>query len=201
MAAGTALEVDQERVAEQIVPPAKLAHFVIRTSRYEEILNWYLTVLKAHIVFKNEALAFMTYDDEHHRLAVINMPGLTEQPEGAAGVHHVAFTYASLKDLLENFERLKQLGIDPVFPINHGPTTSIYYADPDHNQLELQVENFDTVEESSAFFFSDAFAVNPIGTEFDPALLLARLRAGEPETQLKMRPDVGAKGLADVKLR
>ena len=195
------LDVDKAKVADQIVPPAKLAHFVIRTSRYEEILQWYQTVLKLHIVFKSDALAFLTYDEEHHRLAVINMPNLSEQPEGAAGVHHIAFTYNSLKDLLENYERLKQLGIEPVFPINHGPTTSIYYADPDHNQLELQVENFDTVEESSKFFYSEAFSVNPIGVEFDPAELLARLRAGEPEAVLKMRADVGAKGLEDVKLR
>ena len=200
MAADVALK-EGGASAHGIVAPAKLAHFVIRTSRYEQILAWYQTVLNAHIVFKNDALAFLTYDDEHHRLAVINMPGLSEQPEGAAGVHHVAFTYASLKDLLENYERLKQIGIEPVFPINHGPTTSIYYADPDYNQLELQVENFNNVEESTAFFFSDAFAENPIGTEFDPADLLARLRAGEAEVDLKRRPDVGPKGLSDVKLR
>lgn len=193
----------KERVAEagEMVPPAKLAHFVIRTSRYEEILDWYQTVLNARFVFQSDALSFLTYDEEHHRLAVINMPGLAEQPEGTAGVHHIAFTYNSLKDLLENYERLKSVGITPVYPINHGPTTSIYYADPDHNQLELQVENFDTVEESTAFFFSQAFAENPIGTEFDPADLLARLRAGEPEVDLKRRPDVGRKGLEDVKLR
>lgn len=184
-----------------VVPPSKLAHFVIRTSRYEEILRWYQTVLNARFVFKSDQLSFLTYDDEHHRLAVINMPNLADQSEGVAGVHHVAFTYDSLKDLLENYERLKSVGIAPVFPINHGPTTSIYYADPDHNQLELQVENFDTVEESTQFFFSEAFAENPIGTEFDPADLLARLRAGEPEADLKRRPDVGRKGLADVKLR
>ncbi len=184
-----------------IVSPSKLAHIVLRTSQYATMLDWYKTVLNAKAAFENEGLAFLTYDDEHHRVAILNIPTLAEQPEGITGVHHVAFTYESLRTLLENFERLESLGIKPVYSINHGPTTSLYYADPDHNQLEFQVENFDSVEESGEFFFSAAFAENPIGVEIDPAELLGRLRGGEPEGALKTRADVGARSLADVKLR
>lgn len=184
-----------------IVSPSKLAHFVVRTGRYAEILDWYKTVLKATSAFESEALAFLSYDDEHHRIAVLNIPGLADQADGVAGVHHIAFTYDSLTVLLENFERLKALGITPSYVINHGPTTSLYYEDPDRNQLEFQVENFDSVEESGKFFFSEAFAENPIGVEFDPEELLRRLRAGEPEASLKRRPDIGKQTLADVKLR
>jgi catechol 2,3-dioxygenase-like lactoylglutathione lyase family enzyme len=185
----------------KIVSPSKLAHFVVRTSQYAKLVDFYKTVLNASAVFENEALAFLTYDDEHHRVAILNIPGLAEQPQGIAGVHHVAFTYNSLTELLENYERLKALGIVPIFNINHGPTTSLYYEDPDHNQLEFQVENFASVEESGKFFFSEAFAENPIGTEFDPDVLLARLRAGEDEAELKRRPDIGKRGLSDAKLR
>jgi hypothetical protein len=143
----------------------------------------------------------LSYDDEHHRVALINMPDLSAQAEGVAGVHHIAFTYDTLGDLLENYERLKEIGIVPKFVVNHGPTTSLYYEDPDRNQLEFQVENFPSIEESTRFFYSQAFAENPIGVEFDPGDMLQRLRAGESETELKRRPDVGARGLADVKLR
>ena len=185
-----------------IVSPSKLAHIVLRTGQFETMLDWYKTALNAKPAFETEGLAFMSYDDEHHRIAILGIPGLAPQPENVAGVHHVAFTYDSLTTLLENYERLKQLGIEPVFPINHGPTTSLYYADPDGNQLEFQVENFDTVEESGKFFFSEAFAKNPIGVEIDPADLLRRLRAGEDEASLKVRPDIGVQTLADVtKLR
>jgi catechol 2,3-dioxygenase-like lactoylglutathione lyase family enzyme len=184
-----------------IVSPSKLAHFVLRTGRYAEILEWYKTVLNAKPAFESDALAFLSYDDEHHRVAILNIPTLTEAPAGIAGVHHVAFTYDSLLVLLENYERLKVLGITPSYVINHGPTTSLYYEDPDHNQLEFQVENFASVEESGKFFFSEAFAENPIGVEFDPDELLRRLRAGEPEEDLKRRPDIGKQSLSDVKLR
>lgn len=187
--------------AAAVVAPVKLAHFVLRTSRFREMIAWYKTALGAHAVFANELLAFLTYDQEHHRVAILNVPNLADQAEGAAGVHHVAFTYATLADLLSNYERLAALGIEPVFVINHGPTTSLYYADPDHNQLEFQVENFATVEDSTAFFYSAEFAENPIGVEFDPRELLRRLRAGEPEQELKKRARAGARGLSDIKLR
>lgn len=188
-------------VRSRMAKPIKLAHFVVRTSRYKEVVDFYKLVFRADASYENDALAFLTFDEEHHRIAVLHIPGLADQPDGVTGVHHVAFTYESLSDLLENFERLKSVGIVPVYVINHGPTTSLYYEDPDRNQLEFQVENFATVEESGKFFFSEAFAQNPIGVEFDPEDLLRRLRAGEPEEDLKRRPDVGARGLADVKLR
>lgn len=184
-----------------IVSPIKLAHFVLRTSRYEEMVAWYKRVLNARPAFENGLLTFLSYDEEHHRVALIHVPDLKDQTDGFSGVHHTAFTYGSLSDLMENYARLREIGVRPIYVINHGPTTSLYYADPDGNQLEFQVENYDSVEESTQFFYSPQFAENPIGVEFDPEEMLSRLRSGEPEAQLKHRPNAGAKGLADVKLR
>ena len=48
--------------------PTKLAHIVYRTRHFERMLEWYKTVFDARIQYQNPALAFMTYDDEHHRL-------------------------------------------------------------------------------------------------------------------------------------
>jgi hypothetical protein len=96
---------------------------------------------------------------------------------------------------------LDQAGIRPVCCLNHGPTTSMYYADPDGNQVELQVDNYDTVQEAGAFFYSAAFAQNPIGVDFDPADLAARFHAGEDEASIKRRPDSGARGLDTLNLR
>ncbi len=201
MTTQTSLKTADATSQSAIVPPIKLAHFVLRTSKYEELVAWYKLVFGARASFENELLSFLTYDDEHHRVAILRVPDLAEQPAAAAGVHHIAFTYATMADLMGQYERLRDLGIKPVFVINHGPTTSLYYADPDGNQLEFQIENFPTIEESTQFFYSDEFAENPIGVEFDPDELLRRLRAGEPEAELKKRPRVGARGLADVKLR
>ena len=57
------------------------------------------------------------------------------------GVDHVAYTYASLNDLLENYAQLKEKGIRPYWCVHHGITVSMYYADPDGNQMEFQVDS------------------------------------------------------------
>ena len=169
---------------EQTVPPVKLAHFVLRTPNFDQTRRWYRTVLGASPVFENDFLCFMTYDDEHHRLALINTPEAAQKGENTAGVDHIAFTFANMGDLLGTFARLKADGIEPYWCINHGPTTSMYYRDPDGNQIELQIDNFETQEDLDAFFGSGAFQQNPIGVEFDPERLLERFEYGDSKEDL-----------------
>jgi catechol-2,3-dioxygenase len=190
-----------KKVPRQSMSPAKFAHVVLRSSNFNAIVNWYKTVLCATTAFSDGNLAFLAYDEEHHRIAVLNIPGLNPQPDGMVGMHHMAFTYASLGDLVATYERLNELQIRPVTCINHGPTTSMYYVDPDGNQVELQVDNYDTVEEAGKFFYSPAFAMNPIGVDFDPSELAKRFHSGEDEASIKMRPDSGARGLDTLNLR
>ena len=197
----TALAPDPStRSASGIVSPSRLAHVVLRTSRFEELLGWYKLVLNATPAFESPTIAFLAYDDEHHRIALIKIPGLAPQPEGAAGVHHFAFTYDSLHDLLGNYMRLKEAGVVPIWGVNHGPTTSLYYADPDGNQIECQVDNCPSVEEAGEFFFTDAFAENPIGVDFDPEELYRRLIAGEEENALKRYRREGPRGVEESPL-
>ena len=82
--------------------------------------------------------------------------------------------------------RLKRQGILPVWSINHGPTISLYYEDPDGIRLEFQVENFDS-DHTAAFFFTEEFARNPIGVNIDPDYLLSRLRNGATHEELRQR--------------
>ena len=102
----------------------------------------------------------------------------------APGLDHVAYTLNSLEELLSTYKRLKGEGIVPVWPINHGLTTSMYYEDPDGLRVEFQVENFDTKNELQAYMHSGAFAENPIGVEFDPEKLLERFENGDPIEEL-----------------
>jgi catechol-2,3-dioxygenase len=54
------------------------------------------------------------------------------------GLEHIAATYGSLGELLATYRRLATHRIEPYWSINHGPTISLYYKDPDGNRLELQ---------------------------------------------------------------
>ncbi len=198
----TPLKETKMNQATTVAPvPAKLAHVVLRTSQFAAMQEWYLSVLAARTIYADAGLAFLTYDEEHHRVALLNAPDLAPQGAGMAGVHHVAFTYANLGDLVATFERLRDLAIMPVYCTNHGPTTSLYYQDPDGNQIELQVDNFDTIEEATAFFYSPEFGENPIGVDFDPAELARRFHAGEADADIKRRPSIGQRGLDSLPLR
>lgn len=170
--------------------PSRLAHIALRTNRLAELVDWYCKVLGAHVAHGSDKVAFLTYDDEHHRIALIgleNYPPRDDTPR--VGHYHTAFAYDSLADLLGAYQRLLGLGIAPYRSINHGPTVSFYYVDPEGNQIELQVDSFPDAQATNAWMRSEAFRRNPIGIEFDPEDMVKKLRAGVPEAELLRRPD------------
>ena len=167
------------------IAPAKFAHCVIRTKQFGPLVEWYKTLLEAESIFENPFVCFMTYDEEHHRVAIVNNPTLEERPLNAVGLDHLAFTYANIDDLLTTYCRLRELGITPSTTIHHGPTMSLYYLDPDRNQVELQIDTFETATELRTWMESAQFASNPIGVLFDIESVVARWKAGEPAHELR----------------
>ena len=168
-----------------VVKPANFAHFVLRVTDLKASIAFYEKLLGMHVVHEAPFIAFLTYDAEHHRVALVVTPVTDQAPPGAAGLDHVAYTFSSLEALLGSYLRLKELGIVPVWSINHGPTTSLYYADPDGNRIELQVDNFETEQQAQDFMSSDVFVQNPIGVEFDADKLAARFIAGDAIEELQ----------------
>ena len=64
----------------------------------------------------------MSYVDEHHRVAFLNPGGFAPREPGeresgdfragkGAGLHHMAFTFKSLGELLDTYTRLQESGI------------------------------------------------------------------------------------------
>ncbi len=172
------------------IRPAKFAHVVYRTFKFDDMIAWYQKVFDAHIQHRSPGIAFVTYDEEHHRMAFLNMSMFApDAPKGrndVVGVDHVAYTFNSMHDLFENYAQLKDMGVKPYWCLHHGLTISLYYADPDGNRMEFQVDAC-SLEEAAAFMEGPGFAQNPIGVEFNPDEWLARLRAGEPESAFMTR--------------
>ena len=94
---------------------------------------------------------------------------------------------ASLDDLLENYSQLKARGITPYWCVHHGVTVSMYYADPDGNQMEFQVDCFESNDDANAFMSGPGFAENPIGVEYDPNAWLVQKRAEASITSKLLR--------------
>lgn len=174
------------------IRPAKFVHVVYRTRRFEEMVRWYEKVFDAKVQYQNPVLAFMTYDDEHHRFAFVNLAvlqpeGSEKDRQGSIGVDHVAYTYRSLAELFDNYVQLKEQGILPYWCVHHGITVSMYYGDPDGNQMEFQVDACSSNAEANAFMYGPGFDVNPIGVEYDPDDWLARMKAGAPDSEFLLR--------------
>jgi hypothetical protein len=144
---------------------------------------FYLTLLNARAAYADRLATFIRYDEEHHRIVIVNMPHLRVSETPVAGVAHFAFTYRSLADVLGTYLRMKQGGARPCWCINHGFTTSIYYHDPDGNMVETQYDNMNTAD-ADDFMRSPYFGINPVGVDFDPELLIKRYERGDPLSEL-----------------
>src|SRR5882724_11546529 len=168
--------------------PSKLAHVVLQTSRFQETRDWYLTVLSAEVAFENDDVAFLRYDDEHHRIGIINARDARPLDKSSACVEHVSFTFEKLDELLGTYLRLKSLGIVPFWPIIHGPTVSLYYRDPNGVKVELQYDVLRTAEAVDAFFAAGNYLENFMGVIFDPDEMIRRFESGEPLGSLTKRP-------------
>jgi catechol-2,3-dioxygenase len=171
-------------------PAPVLHHINLKTTRLEAMIEWYGRVVGTTTVFKFPAGAWLTNDGANHRIALLALPGLSDDPdkERRAGLHHTAFEYATFADLMGSFERLHGEGITPEVCLDHGMTISLYFRDPDRNMVELQADAFGSWEASKAWMqTSPAFAANPIGVMFDPEQVLAAFRAGAPFQDLHRR--------------
>jgi catechol 2,3-dioxygenase-like lactoylglutathione lyase family enzyme len=166
------------------VVPSRLAHVALRTRQFREVFAWWGNLLEADVVFENGFIGFLSFDDEHHRIAVVQLPDVAAPVPKTSGLDHVSFTYARLADLVATYERLAATGVRPAWCVNHGPTLSLYYADPDGNQAELQVDRFATADEATEFLGSRAFANHPVGHSVDFDDLVRRFHAGESDLSL-----------------
>ncbi len=169
-------------------------HINLKTLRIQALIDWYGTVLGMKPNFQFPGGAWLTNDEANHRIALLTSPHLREDPDKQkhTGMHHSAFEYASMGELLETYLRLKALGIEPHACLDHGMTTSYYYADPDGNSVELQSDNFGSWQESGEFMRNTAaFAANPIGMPIDPAQMAQAYRAGASFAELHTRAYAG----------
>lgn len=157
-----------------------LHHVTFKTSRLDDMIDWYALVVGADVQFRDPGAAWMTNDAANHRIAFLAIPGLADDADKMRhnGMHHCAFEYENFDDLMSSFERLRSAGVVPAFCLDHGLTISLYYKDPEGNFVELQCDCFSDWKLSSAFMrTSPDFAKNPIGVFFDPALVYTAYKA------------------------
>lgn len=165
-----------------------VSHYGLRVRDLQKATDWYIKFLEARVEHDMGFGVFMTFDDEHHRMVIFTDDATVEKDPNAAGVEHVALGLPDFASLAENYERLKALGITPSLPVNHGFTTSLYYDDPEGNQIELSVDNFATKDECRAWMKTERMAqlMKPpnFGDVFDAEELVRAVRGGASQAEL-----------------
>ncbi len=162
-------------------------HVNLKTTRLQEMIDWYGTVVGTEVVFQDGTGAWLSNDGANHRVALLAFPGFADDPEKdtRTGMHHSAFEFGSFEDLSSNYLRLKAAGIEPEFCLDHGMTFSYYYKDPDGNRVELQVDNFGDWSKSSAWMRESLeFQADPLGKFVDPQRVADAYAAGTTFAQI-----------------
>lgn len=192
---------------ETIIHP-KLQHVGLLTGNLQPMLDWYHAVLGMRVVGTSDnptgapagsgppmRAAFLSNDDASHRIAMIEIPGLTADPDHARHrrLQHIAFAFTTLDELLGSYVRLKALGIVPTFPVDEGPQIGFYYTDPDGNSVEINVSNYSerwaAIEHMQT---SSEFARRPLGVDLDPDKMVAAREADATPWELHKRAWQGA---------
>ena len=173
-----------------VTPSPKLHHFNLKTTRLQDMIDWYGLVIGTKVNYQWPGGAFLTNDAANHRVALLAPPGVVDDAEKIrhAGLHHTAYEYPSMDGLLATYVRLKGLGVVPQACLDHGMTMSFYYVDPDGNAVELQCDVFGDWAQSNEFMrTSPQFAADPIGTLVDPDRVLAARDAGATAAEVHRR--------------
>ena len=100
------MQIRHDRVS---IARPKREHVNLKTTRLQEMIDWYGVVVGATVNLQSNNIAFISNDRTHHRIALLSVPGLRDDPEKIerTGIHHTAFEYGSFDDLMSSFARLK----------------------------------------------------------------------------------------------
>ncbi len=195
----------EDRIAkagETVPPPEAMVHISINTLKnFEKVVDFYMTCFNAKPINfrdkRNEGggrAAFLSFDVRDHRFAIIERLGWQEKQPKTVGLAHVALQYPNMGDLLALYKQMKAWGIPTYTVLNHGQSTSIYYLDPDGNEVETYIDNFATPEECT--IFKHEIQYRP-GTDydmslgkFDPDKMVELYESGIPEEVLRVREEV-----------
>lgn len=122
-------------------PKLKLTHVAIFTRDLEKMVDFYTQALGLTVTDQGEALSasvqmiFMSSDpDEHHQFVLIS-----GRPDNATFnvSQQFSFLVDSLDELRTTRDRVAVAGLEIARTTTHGNAWSIYFNDPEDNQIEI----------------------------------------------------------------
>ena len=126
----------------------RVGHVHLRTAGIDRIRDFYVGVLGFEVVAEARDVPgwgatgdvlFLSAGGYHHHLGfnTWKSAGGGPQPDGVAGLHHVALNYPTRGSLGDAVRRLREADWPLRQVTDHGTHLAIYISDPDGNDLEL----------------------------------------------------------------
>ena len=123
-----------------IDPAVRIGHVHLKVADLERALQFYCGVLGFELTQRRgDRAAFVSAGGYHHHLGFNTWKSADgdPQPDGVAGLHHVALNFSSRERLAEAVRRLVDAGWPLRQLTDHGTHLAVYLTDPDGNDLEL----------------------------------------------------------------
>lgn len=174
--------------AEQTVRPVGFGpHVIYCGEKYEEMVRWYQTFFQGEVRTVSDTLpADIASDDTTDSIILVKRPDLPVLEGRQVGIFHVAWSYPSLAELMYVYRKARDNGILPVEVLNSGILLQVYYKDPEGNGVEIEVDDYDTSEETYAVQRAMSFvrSGDPKHWHIDPEKVIAMLEAGVPDKDI-----------------
>jgi catechol 2,3-dioxygenase len=131
-----------------IDPGVTIGHVHLRTADIDRVRAFYVDVLGFNVILEARGvpgwgttgdILFVATGGYHHHLGfnTWKSAGGLPQPDGVAGLHHVALRYPTRAGLADALRRLQAVNWPLREIADHGTHEAIYIEDPDGNDLEL----------------------------------------------------------------
>ena len=128
-----------------MIHPDRIGHIVLKVRSLERSRPFYTEVLGLEVMkeLPQVKMLFLASNRrDHHEIALAEVGEHAGAPKpGDVGLAHCAFRLKTAEDLRAAYREFKERGVPISFTVNHGVTRSIYFLDPDGNQLEVYVDN------------------------------------------------------------
>ena len=121
----------------------RIGHVVLKVRSLERSRRFYTEVLGMEVMGEVPGVVFLANGRrDHHEIGLAEVGAdAPDAPALAVGLVHVAFRLRSMADLRAAYDELKANHVRISYTVNHGVTKSVYFFDPDGNELEIYADN------------------------------------------------------------
>lgn len=124
------------------MPIERVGHVVIKMRDLDAAKRFYRDILGMKITDEREGFGvFFRFDDYHHDIAVFKVDDDAAAPQrNQVGLAHIALLADSFDTVKTMYQHLKAHNVPIVRTADHGITKSVYFQDPEGNELEIYCE-------------------------------------------------------------